>query len=177
MTVDGLDLDTPAGTPEHLEEQGGIAAVQLKQFQFVLFAQQGVGEPGRARVVAQRTVWIELLYEVAVIGQCGGQIVALPESPYAVTIFGQLGGIAAVECVTSGSGMGVDVPVRGVFLVQVADELNEEYVFQYVGMVAGVKGMTVAEHFPGTCGGAAWCGDGQFNAFVHLLQATLGNMA
>jgi hypothetical protein len=42
--------------------------------------------------------------------------------------------------------MGVDDPERRRFFAQVSGDLEQDEVFQHVGMVAGVEGMTVAEH-------------------------------
>ena len=42
--------------------------------------------------------------------------------------------------------MRVDDPERRRFFHHVFGNLEQDDVFQYVGMIAGVKGMTVAEH-------------------------------
>jgi len=42
--------------------------------------------------------------------------------------------------------MGIDDPVRGRLFAHVFGDLDQDEVFQHVGMIAGVKGMTVAEH-------------------------------
>ena len=42
--------------------------------------------------------------------------------------------------------MGVDIPIGLVFAVEVAESKKQNKMFEYVGMVAGMEGVAVAEH-------------------------------
>ena len=58
------------------------------------------------------------------------------------------------SAVTAGTGVGVDDPERRRLFAHVFGDLQQDEVFQHVGVVAGVKGMAVAEHR-----GGAWFGE------------------
>ena len=42
--------------------------------------------------------------------------------------------------------MGVDIPIGLVFVVEIAEGEKQDEMFEYVGMVAGMEGVAVAEH-------------------------------
>ena len=42
--------------------------------------------------------------------------------------------------------MGVDDPERFVLLPQIAAQLDEHKMLQHIGVIAGMKGVTVAQH-------------------------------
>jgi hypothetical protein len=42
--------------------------------------------------------------------------------------------------------MGVDDGIRGLFLIEVIEQLQEYSVFQHIGVIARVKSVTVTKH-------------------------------
>lgn len=69
-----------------------------------------------------------------------------PERPDAGFEFGLLLRIGMVQRVESGAGVSVDIPERLVLLRQVVEQLDYDGVLENIGMIAGVKGVTITEH-------------------------------
>ena len=120
--------------------------MQFVKAQAVALAQQLAGQPGRTRIMAQLAVRVEHFDEFHVVDRGGWQAFAVPQAADAVAVFTQFGGVRRFQGITPGAGMGVDDPERRRLFGHVFGNLEQDDVFQNVGMVAGVKGMTVAEH-------------------------------
>ncbi|GLC96080.1 hypothetical protein Tamer19_54890 [Cupriavidus sp. TA19] len=51
-----------------------------------------------------------------------------------------------LERIEPGAGVGVDIPERLVLLRKVLEQLHDDGMFEDIGMVAGMEGVTIAEH-------------------------------
>ena len=156
-TVGGGDADAPALILEVVLQDFAVAAVEFEQAQAILRAQGLQGEPGGAGIKTQVAVRIAGAHLIDIVGQRGGQILAGPQLADAALVFLQLGRIARVQCIQTRARMGVDDPERFVFLPQVTAQLDEQKVLQHIGVIAGMKGVAVAQHGRIEMGGRPEC--------------------
>ena len=96
--------------------------------------------------MAQLAVRVEHPDEFDVVDRRRGQALPVPQATDAVTVLGQLSGVRRFQRVAPGARVGVDDPEWCRFFAQVFGNLEQDQVFEHVGMVAGVVGVTVAEH-------------------------------
>ncbi|MND77766.1 hypothetical protein D3C80_694630 [compost metagenome] len=123
-----------------------LVVVQLHQRQLVLIAGETARQLRRARVVVQLTIAIHL-FDDAKIGGHGGPLGPLvPQPAYAVGVLRLLLGPVAAQVVETAAGMGVQHDEGLLLLLEGLDDQGLDGVFQHVGMVAGVKGVAVAQH-------------------------------
>ena len=123
-----------------------FVVVQLHQRQLVLLAGEATGELWRAGVVVQLAIAVHL-FDDAEIGGHGRPLGPLvPQAADAVGILGLLLGPVAAQVVETATGMGVQHDEGFLLLLEGLDDQGLNGVFQHVGMVAGVKGVAVAQH-------------------------------
>ena len=120
--------------------------MQFVQPQPVSIAQQLLCYPRRARIVAQLAAAVHVTHQLHIFSQRCRQIGAWPQACNPGFVFGILGGVTLIEFVQPGTGMGIDVVERRVFLLQVFDQLHQHKVLEHVGMIAGMEGVAVAQH-------------------------------
>ncbi|SOY85540.1 protein of unknown function [Cupriavidus taiwanensis] len=156
---DGLDAAEAVAVVQHHAAPGAaevvaqdldLGAVQLEQPQAVVLAQHLPGQPRRARVVAQAAVRIERAHLVQVFVQHRREFSAArggaPQRRDAGLELGLLLRVGVVQRIKAGAGMGVDVPERLVLLRQVREQLHHNGVLEDIGVIAGMEGVTIAEH-------------------------------
>ena len=127
-------------------EDAVVGGVQLEQSQLVLRAQQHLRKRGRAGVLLQHAVGVELAHQLHVVGHRLRQVVTVPEPQHALLELALLLRKAAFERVAARAGVGVDDAVGLVLQVHVAQHADERDVLEHIGVVAGVKGVSVGEH-------------------------------
>ena len=69
-----------------------------------------------------------------------------PQTPDAFLVLGQLDRIAGIQRIGASTRVCVDDHERLVLLTEITRQLNENQVFEYVGMIAGVESVTITEH-------------------------------
>jgi carbonic anhydrase/acetyltransferase-like protein (isoleucine patch superfamily) len=145
-TVRLLDLHRAAGFGERGVQQLVVGGVQFEQTHAVVFPQQRTRDHRRAGVGAQLFTAVEGAHQIDVGGQLRRQVGRRPELCDAARVLGILLRVAAVQRIAARTGVRVDVPVGFVLLVQVLEQFDQYEVLEDIGRVAGVKGVTVAEH-------------------------------
>ena len=143
----GLVRGNTCGFAGHgLFEQAEVATVQFEKMQPILATQSVQRQPWRARVVTQPAIRIEQSDGGDVGGERRRQIVPVPQAADAGGELGVLPCLLGIEQVAAGTGVAIDDPVRLFLLVQVIQQLQQDAVFENIGVVAGVKGVAVAQH-------------------------------
>jgi hypothetical protein len=120
--------------------------VQLKQLELVVLAQQAVRYERGTRIDLDRGFGVEGRHQVHVVLQGRGQAGDAGEAENAVGGFTAGLGVVAVQPVQAGAGVGVHDHQRCFFFRQVFEGRNQHGVLEHIGVVAGVKGVAVAEH-------------------------------
>ena len=120
--------------------------MQFEEAQPVLLAQRPQREIRRPWVSDQAAVGVDPAHQVDVVGKRLRKIVAPPQAADAVLVLGELLRIAGVERIKPGTGMGVDIPERLVLLRKITRQLDQHQMFENVGVITGVKGVTITEH-------------------------------
>lgn len=94
----------------------------------------------------QFAIGVQRAHLVDIVGQDGRQVLFLPQTADAGVEFGGLRRIAVAERIDACACVRIDVPVRLVFFVQVAQQLDDDGVLEHVRVVACVKTVTITEH-------------------------------
>ncbi|MNY01951.1 hypothetical protein D3C86_1345000 [compost metagenome] len=113
----------------------------------VLRAGQAPGDLRRAGVVAQRAIGIEFADQRAIVGQQRRQVVAHPQAGDALQPLAGLAGLLAGQVVEADAGMAVEVGEGLVLACHQTQQAAEDGMLEHVGMVAGVKGVTVVHRW------------------------------
>ena len=122
-----------------------IRRMQFEQAQFVGFPRFRLRQPRRAAI--QAGLRQHGLQACAEGRKCVGQFFCRRyQAGDAVAVFAHFLRFAARQVVQTRTGVGVDVPIGVVFAVEVIQHQPKDKMFEHVGMVAGVKGVSVAEH-------------------------------
>ena len=97
---------------------------------------------------------VELADSGEVVRHRRRQVIASPQPPDAIDGLGRLVGLLAVERITPPARMRVDVVPGLVLAIEVVEQFEQYEVLENVGVIAGVEGVTVAEHvgFPMSAG-------------------------
>jgi hypothetical protein len=128
-------------------QQPAVGRVELEQAHPVVGAQERRGTARRARVEAQlAAVVVQVAHHLEIALHFGGHVLAPEEARDALIELGVLAGKGLVQRVAARPGVGVDVPVGLVLLVEVFEQLDEHEVLEHVGVVAGVEGVAITQH-------------------------------
>ena len=129
----------------------GIVGVQLKGFQAITVPDQFLNDERGARVDLDAGAAVEALDGFQIIHQHRGQfdffrcrLAGQHLNPF--SRFATFVGVVAVQSVQTRASVGVDHIERGFLFGHVAQNSDQNRVFEDVGMVAGVKGVAVTEH-------------------------------
>ena len=121
-----------------------IRRMQFEQAQFVGFPRFRLRQPRRTAI--QAGLRQHGLQACAEGRKRVGQFFRRCQAGDAVAVFAHFLRFAAQQVVQTRTGVGVDVPIGFVFAVEVIQHQPKDKMFEHVGMVAGVKGVSVAEH-------------------------------
>ena len=141
--VAGGDLHAPSRAVEVRGQRACVGGVALEQAQRVFAAGQALGDLRGAGIDAGRLTRAD---DAGVTRQRRRHAGGAAEALDAARGFAVSRRQAAVQRVASGAGMGVDIPVRRGFTVEVIEHLNQHHMLENIGMVAGVVGVAIAEH-------------------------------
>ena len=72
--------------------------------------------------------------------------VAVPRRRVRCSDFGELFGVKEVSRIVASSGMSVDIPERFLLLPKIASQLQQNHMLENVGMIPGVKSVSIAKH-------------------------------
>jgi len=97
----------------------------------------------RGLTAALAVAWAASSFILALGPLFGAQDVCLP-----FRFSGVAGALRVQEptAAASSAGVRVDHPEGFVFLLEIVNQLHQQQVFEYVGVIAGVEGVAVAEH-------------------------------
>ena len=96
--------------------------------------------------MAQHVVRIELFYLLLVLRKCRRQAALPPQLADTILEFALLLGESAVDRIDAGAGVRVHEPERRLLGGQVGQHLYQHEVLEYIGVVAGMEAVAVAEH-------------------------------
>lgn len=120
--------------------------MQFGKTQAIVAARKMRRKPRRARVAPQVAAIVQLLQQTHQILERDGQVGASLEPPDAIGVFTGLSCLVGIQCVKSGASMGVDHGIWFFLRIHVLQTECQDKVFQDIGVIAGVIGVTVAEH-------------------------------
>ncbi|MNH18249.1 hypothetical protein D3C79_779470 [compost metagenome] len=124
-------------------EHAPVFGVLLVEQHAVLLTRQAPRKLGRTRVIAQLAVRVHLAQDAQVVSGNLRQIVTPPKPPDA---FNPLAGprcLVALQVVQTEAGMGIEVSERLFLTRHQRNKAGQHEVFEDVGVVAGVKGVTI----------------------------------
>ena len=143
------------GTFKILLQQFDIGIVQLVQQHSVLLSKVHIhyrrrsGIPGQLISGLLLVAFVEMAHRLQIGCHRLRHTRFLPELAYTFQIFPCLLGEIIFQRIATGTGMGIDINQRFIFLLQQAQRLQQDGMFEHIGIVAGMKTVTVAEHgFP-----------------------------
>ena len=140
-------VDGDAGVVPHVGAKIlHLVVVQLHQRQLVLIADKAAGQLRRAGVVVQLTIAVHLLDDTQIGGHGRPLGPFIPQAFDPVGVFRLLLGPVAAQVVETATGMGVQHDEGFLLLLEGLDDQGLDGVFEHVGVVAGVKGVAVAQH-------------------------------
>ncbi|MNR23708.1 hypothetical protein D3C85_1407440 [compost metagenome] len=124
-------------------EQATVFGVLLVEQHAVLLTRQAPGKLGRARVIAQLAVWVHLAQDTQ-IGSGNLWQVITPPKP--TDTFDPLAGtrrLVALQVIQTEASVSVEVGERLLLARHQRNKAGQHKVFEDVGVVAGVKGVTI----------------------------------
>ena len=89
---------------------------------------------------------VEATHDLHVLGHRRGQVLAAPQPADALFELARLARLGRVQAEAARTGVGVDEAEGLVLDRHVLEHLHQHQVFQDVGVVAGVEGVTIGEH-------------------------------
>ncbi len=145
VAVAALDPDLPVAL-ELAGDDAGLAGVQFAKHHAVLMPEKGPDDAGRAGVPEQLAAGVGGAHGPQVGFQGLGNVTRSPQALDAGLVLAVLAGPVRVQPVAAGAGMGVDEDEGLVLVQQGADDQAQHPVLEDIGMVAGMEGVTVAQH-------------------------------
>ena len=124
-------------------EQHAVFGVFFVQQYTVLGTGQASRPLRRARVIAQLAIRVHLVQHLHVVISHCRQVFLPPQPRNAFQVLARAVGLIALEVVQTNTGMGIEVGERLLFARHQGDEAGQDDMFEDVGMVAGVEGVTI----------------------------------
>ncbi|MNE51615.1 hypothetical protein D3C80_1462510 [compost metagenome] len=131
----------------------------------VLLAHQAAGQLGRTGVVAQLAVGVQALDDAQVVSGHGRQVIAIPQAGDTFQVLAGTSCLVALQVVQAEPCVGIDVGERLLLARHQGDEAGQHDMFEDVGVVAGVEGVTIVH--------GNSCGGGKFTLPCRRSQAWL----
>ncbi|EFC88667.1 hypothetical protein NEIMUCOT_04716 [Neisseria mucosa ATCC 25996] len=121
-----------------------IGRMKLEQAKFVAFSGEKAGKPGRAAV--EVFIGQDFFQTTGKVGQIRRQRICLKQTCNPLPVFADLLCLLAAQIIQTRAAVGVDIPIRFVFEVEIFQRKEEGEMFEHIGVIAGMEGVAVAEH-------------------------------
>ena len=120
--------------------------MQFEESKSILLTEGPQRKIWRTGVDQQPAIRIQTPHKPDIVSQHPRQIIAHPQATDSILVLSQFCRISGIQRIGTGPRMRIDIPERFFFLPEILSQLNENEVFEDVGVVAGMKGVAITQH-------------------------------